>query len=59
MRLVPPDGKGIVDPIDDFRHSNPAVNQELLDYLAKYFAEGEPPASGRRAGEGLSLPSPR
>lgn len=32
-------GKGIVDPIDDFRHSNPAVNQELLDYLAKRFGE--------------------
>lgn len=26
-------GKGLVDPIDDFRSTNPAVNQELLDHL--------------------------
>ena len=27
-------GKGIVDPIDDFRDSNPPSNPELLNYLA-------------------------
>jgi len=32
-------GRGLVDPIDDFRHSNPAVNQELVDWLAKDFQE--------------------
>jgi hypothetical protein len=31
-------GKGIVDPVDDFRESNPACNDELLDALAKDFA---------------------
>lgn len=31
-------GKGIVDPVDDFRDSNPAANDELLDALAKDFA---------------------
>jgi hypothetical protein len=31
-------GKGIVDPVDDFRDSNPACNDELLDALAKDFA---------------------
>ena len=30
-------GKGIVDPVDDFRDSNPAANDELLDALAKDF----------------------
>jgi len=28
-------GRGIVDPVDDFRSSNPASNQELLDFLAR------------------------
>ena len=28
-------GKGIVDPVDDFRDSNPAVSDELLDHLAR------------------------
>jgi hypothetical protein len=28
-------GRGIVDPVDDFRDSNPAANDELLDALAK------------------------
>ncbi|MCC2668957.1 MAG: Ig-like protein [Armatimonadetes bacterium] len=32
-------GRGIVEPIDDFRDSNPAVNDALLDALAKDFAE--------------------
>lgn len=31
-------GKGIVDPVDDFRDSNPPSNDELLDALAKDFA---------------------
>jgi hypothetical protein len=32
-------GRGIVDPEDDFRQSNPPVNGPLLDALAKDFAE--------------------
>jgi hypothetical protein len=32
-------GRGIVDPEDDFRQSNPPVNAPLLDALAKDFAE--------------------
>lgn len=31
-------GRGIVDPIDDFRATNPPVNPELLDALANDFA---------------------
>ena len=31
-------GKGIVDPVDDFRESNPSCNDDLLDALAKDFA---------------------
>jgi Protein of unknown function (DUF1553)/Protein of unknown function (DUF1549) len=31
-------GKGIVDPVDDFRDSNPSSNDELLDALAKDFS---------------------
>jgi len=31
-------GKGIVDPVDDFRESNPSCNDELLDALAKDFS---------------------
>jgi hypothetical protein len=30
-------GRGIVDPVDDFRDSNPPANDELLDALAKDF----------------------
>ena len=30
-------GKGIVDPVDDFRDSNPSANDELLDALGKDF----------------------
>ncbi len=33
-------GRGIVDPIDDFKLTNPASNPELLDHLAKEFAAG-------------------
>jgi len=32
-------GRGLVDPVDDFRDSNPASNAALLDRLAKEFAE--------------------
>ena len=28
-------GRGLVDPLDDFRESNPALSEELLDYLAE------------------------
>ena len=28
-------GRGIVDPVDDFRDSNPSANDDLLDALAK------------------------
>lgn len=31
-------GRGIVDPVDDLRVSNPPSNEELLDFLAKDFA---------------------
>jgi hypothetical protein len=30
-------GRGIVDPVDDFRESNPPANEALLDALAKDF----------------------
>ena len=32
-------GRGIVDPVDDFRESNPPANPKLLDALAKDFVE--------------------
>jgi hypothetical protein len=32
-------GRGIVDPEDDMRDTNPATNRELLDALTKNFAE--------------------
>jgi hypothetical protein len=32
-------GKGIIDPVDDVRVSNPAVNPELLDTLAQKFTD--------------------
>jgi hypothetical protein len=32
-------GKGIVDPVDDFRDSNPSANDELLDAMAQDFAK--------------------
>jgi hypothetical protein len=33
-------GRGIVDPIDDFKLTNPPSNPELLDHLAKEFTAG-------------------
>jgi hypothetical protein len=30
-------GRGIVDPVDDFRASNPPSNEELIDWLARDF----------------------
>ncbi len=33
-------GKGIVDPVDDFRDTNPPSNPELLAALADHFAKG-------------------
>ncbi len=32
-------GRGIVDPVDDFRVSNPPTNEPLLDWLANDFVE--------------------
>jgi hypothetical protein len=34
-------GRGIVDPVDDFRDSNPSANDELLDALAHDFVESQ------------------
>ncbi len=33
-------GRGIVDPVDDFRDTNPPSNPELLDALAESFSAG-------------------
>ncbi len=33
-------GQGIVDPVDDFRATNPPSNPELLDALSKAFVKG-------------------
>jgi hypothetical protein len=32
-------GRGLVEPIDDFRSTNPAVNSELLEHLCSCFAQ--------------------
>jgi hypothetical protein len=32
-------GRGLVEPVDDFRDTNPPTNPELLDYLARYLVE--------------------
>jgi hypothetical protein len=34
-------GRGIVDPVDDFRATNPPSNPALLDYLAGEFVKGK------------------
>ncbi len=34
-------GRGIVDPVDDFRDSNPPSNAELLDELANQFVQNK------------------
>ncbi len=34
-------GKGIVDPVDDFRESNPSANDELLEALAGEFTKSK------------------
>jgi hypothetical protein len=34
-------GKGIVDPVDDFRDSNPSANDDLLDALTKDFVKNK------------------
>lgn len=34
-------GRGIIEPVDDIRSSNPPSNPELLDYLTKRFIESE------------------
>jgi hypothetical protein len=34
-------GRGVVDPVDDFRDSNPSANDELLEALAKDFVAGK------------------
>ncbi|HEV2948870.1 MAG TPA: DUF1549 and DUF1553 domain-containing protein [Gemmataceae bacterium] len=34
-------GRGIVDPVDDFRDSNPSANDELLDALAHDFVASQ------------------
>lgn len=33
-------GKGVVDPIDDFKTANPPTNPELLDHLTAEFRDG-------------------
>ena len=42
-------GRGIVEPVDDFRDSNPPSNAPLLDELARQFVEHGYSASGRSA----------
>lgn len=34
-------GRGLVEPVDDFRESNPPSNPELLDALAEYLKENK------------------
>ena len=34
-------GKGLVDPIDDIRETNPASNEPLMDYLTNYLKEND------------------
>src|SRR5207245_2353692 len=32
-------GRGLVEPVDDFRVTNPSTNEPLLDALAKHFVD--------------------
>ena len=34
-------GRGLVEPVDDIRSTNPATNPELLDALAKHFQDSD------------------
>ena len=34
-------GRGLVDPVDDFRSTNPASHTQLLDRLAEFFRESD------------------
>ncbi len=34
-------GRGIVEPLDDFKIANPATNPALLEHLAKVFVDGD------------------
>src|SRR6185295_16817443 len=43
-------GRGLVDPIDDMRETNPPSNPELLDALAKDFANPPSPPGGEVKG---------
>ena len=42
-------GRGIVDPVDDFRESNPASNPALLEAIADELERGELPAAAAGA----------
>jgi hypothetical protein len=43
-------GRGLVDPVDDMRETNPPSNPELLDALAKDFANPPSPTAGEGKG---------
>jgi hypothetical protein len=34
-------GRGLIDPVDDFRATNPPTNPELLEHLAQHFVENK------------------
>ena len=34
-------GRGLVEPVDDLRATNPATNEPLLEALGQYFADNE------------------
>ena len=54
-------GRGIVEPVDDFRDSNPPANPALLDTITDYFvdARAEAQAAGRLDHEVPDLPGRR
>src|SRR5882672_5926996 len=45
--------RGLVEPEDDMRATNPATNPELLEALARHFADGDDPGPGRFDLKGL------